>query len=943
MKLRAFAAALFLAAAACSPAKKAETAQPEFSIPSLKFTERRLPNGLKVYAMPDPDTANVSVQVWYDVGSKNDPAGRSGFAHLFEHLMFKSTSNMPPEFFDRLTEDVGGYNNASTWNDFTNYYEVVPANHLQRVLWAEAERMGSLVIDDANFKSERDVVKEELRQSVLSQPYGKLFGLYAYQTAFDVHPYGRPGIGSIADLDAASISDVRAFHAAYYRPDNAVLVVSGKFDEAQLNAWVDQYFGSLKAPDRSIPRVSALEPEHAAARSFTVYEPNVPLPAIMMSWQGLKASDPELAAWMIADAILARGQSSRLYQSLVYTKKLAAEAGAQLEVNQDPGLYSSYVILSEGKSVDDALAALKAEIARMRDTTPTPAELDEAKNELLAEWLTGRETAEGRANELARSVTLFGDPAAGDKLLARLQAVSAADVQAVARRIMDDNHSITIRYLPEADQNGAKEDAIADAKTIEALKIDIPAAEIPTFKLSAESDRVAPPAPGPAVAAKTPPTVEKTLANGLRVIVAERPGLPWISATLRLPSAGSAADPDGRSGLAALTADLANRGTASRPASEIARQVESLGATLSTGAGADAASISVAGRSDKADPLFDLFSDVIEHPAFADEELDRARQETLDNLSVELRQPSSIGRYAMSRLLFGGAGYGKLASPKSIGAITRQDIVDFYTNWAPASGVLVITGAITPDMGFELAERTFGDWPAPAAKEPATATAGPAPGQAQAVLIDVPQIGQAAVLMGSKGPARGDADYFPALVANDVLGGGYSARLNAEIRIKRGLSYGARSVLPARQTSAPIIASAQTRNNAVTQVVQLMASELGRLGGEAIPAGEIDARKSVLIGRFGRDIETSAGLADQIASLAQLKVPLDRLSSYAADVAGVTADQAAAAARKYYDPASAKLVVVGDAKVFGAELKKAKPGIETIGIDALNLDSATLK
>src|SRR4051812_13591717 len=214
----------------------AQTA-PAAAVAPLNYTTRTLPNGLRIYAIRNTNTSNVSVQVWYDVGSKDDPRGRSGFAHLFEHMMFKATRNLPAESFDRLTEDVGGFNNASTNDDYTNYYEVVPANHLQRLLFAEAERMSSLVIDPASFASERDVVKEELRSRVLAQPYGRLFYLYLPMITYDVHPYARPGIGSIEDLDAATIDDVRAFHAIYYRPDNAVMVVAGNFDPAQLDHW----------------------------------------------------------------------------------------------------------------------------------------------------------------------------------------------------------------------------------------------------------------------------------------------------------------------------------------------------------------------------------------------------------------------------------------------------------------------------------------------------------------------------------------------------------------------------------------------------------------------------------------------------------------------------------------------------------------------------------
>ncbi|MGE0046103.1 MAG: insulinase family protein, partial [Hyphomonadaceae bacterium] len=295
------------ACASSSTAPRAPATDGALQIAPLQFSERTLPNGLRVFAMPDANTANVSVQVWYDVGSRDDPAGRSGFAHLFEHIMFKATRNMPPETFDRLTEDVGGFNNASTYDDFTNYYEVVPAHHLERVLWAEAERMGSLVVDEATFNAERDVVKEELRQRILAAPYGRLFGLYAAQANFTVHPYGRPGIGSIEDLDAATLADVRAFHAAYYRPDNAVLVVAGNFKDKDLDRWVDKYFGPLATPARPIPRVEAVEPARTAPLDFTTYAPNAPLPALLVSYPQFAARHPDLAALRVLDAILARG------------------------------------------------------------------------------------------------------------------------------------------------------------------------------------------------------------------------------------------------------------------------------------------------------------------------------------------------------------------------------------------------------------------------------------------------------------------------------------------------------------------------------------------------------------------------------------------------------------------------------------------------------------
>jgi zinc protease len=929
--------------ASCQPTGAIKDNQ-ALTIPPLEPAFRTLENGLRVYSLPDSSTGSVTVQVWYDVGSKDDPPGRSGFAHLFEHLMFKSTQNMPPEFFDRLTEDAGGYNNASTWNDFTNYYETVPANHLERVLWGEAERMGSLVVDEANFRSERDVVKEELRQSVLSQPYGKLFALYIAQSSFSVHPYGRPGIGSIADLDAATLADVRAFHAAYYRPDNAVLVVSGNFDQARLDEWVDRYFAGIKTPSRPIPRVTAVEPARTAARDLTVYEPNVPLPAIAVSWPSPPASSETIADWMVLDAILTRGQSSRLYQSMVYEQQTAAEVFSNFEVTQHPGVYSLGAILSEGKTAEEGLTLLNSEIARIRDGGVTEAEIAEAKNELLSEAIQARETAEGRAFDLARSVVLFKDAKASDALLASLQEATVASVGRLAADLLKAERATTIRYLPEELQNGAKEDIFGDPPGIEATALDIPAADIPSYQLAAEGLRAQPPAPGDAIAASVPSAQTRTLENGLKVIVAPKRGLPLISASLKL-EAGAGLDPVGKAGLAAMTADLATRGAGERSATDIARQTESLGAAISAGAGADATDVSIVTRSDHASEVFAILADVVRSPTFAAEELDRARQETLDGLMVALRQPSSIGRFAMSRLIFADGPYGSTPSPDSIQSLTREDILGFHAStWRPDGAVLVIAGDLEPEEGFKLAETAFGDWRASEAAGTRNAPSppgAPAPGP-RTVVIDVPDIGQAAVLMGGVGPSRTDADYFATLVANDVLGGGYSARLNAEIRIKRGLSYGARSQLSSRRSPGPIIASAQTRNDAVPQVVELMALELARLGSATISEAELSARKAVLVGSFGRDVETTGGLAGQIASLAQFGLPPETLSSFPAEVLKVSAADAGAAGRAHYDPARVNLVVVGDAKTFWKEISRLRPDAQRIAIDALDLDTPSL-
>ncbi|MGZ8868400.1 MAG: M16 family metallopeptidase [Thermoanaerobaculia bacterium] len=418
----------------------------ETTFPKIDYRHRVLPNGLELYSVEDHATPTVAIQVWYRVGSKDDPEGRSGFAHLFEHMMFKSSKNMRAEMLDRLTEDVGGWNNATTYDDSTPYYEVVPSNYLETLLWAEAERMGSLNVDETNFKSERDVVKEEFRSSVLTPPYGRLF--YAIvRNSFEKHPYRRPGIGSLEDLDAATIDDVRKFHSTFYRPDNAVLIVVGDFEQAQLTTWVDQYFAPIQKPETKIPRVDVDEPARKAERRAVEKVPNVPLPAVAMTWLAPSASHADAPALHVLAALLARGESSRLYQSLVYKQEIAQEVDASAELNEDLGFFAVLSIMGSGNTAEEGEQALRAELKKLQDTPVPAAELEKAKNLLVTDALRERETNSGKAFALGEAIILGRGPAEVNRGLAKLQGVTAADVQRVARTYTRDGKAAVISYV----------------------------------------------------------------------------------------------------------------------------------------------------------------------------------------------------------------------------------------------------------------------------------------------------------------------------------------------------------------------------------------------------------------------------------------------------------------------------------------------------------------
>ena len=422
--------------------------------PQLKFADRTLANGLRVLAAPDHSSPTVAIQVWYHVGSKDDPPNRSGFAHLFEHIMFKSTKNMKSEMMDRLTEDVGGFNNAFTNDDVTVYFEVVPSNYLETLIWAEADRLSGLNVDDANFKSERDVVKEEYRQSVLAPPYGR-FEYLMQQKSFLEHPYKRPTIGSIEDLDAASLKDVQDFHSTFYRPDNATLVVVGDFDPKQLDAWVDKYFAPIEKPSRPLPRVQVKEPPRKSETRLTEHGSN-DLPAVGFTYLTPRQADADQDALRVADVILSGGESSRLYHSLVYTQQSAAEVNSSAETREDVSLFVLTAVLSEGKKVEDVEKSMLAEIRKLQDEPVSAAELDKAKNQLITNQLRQRETSNGKALALGEAAVLLGDAARVNTDLDRLQAVTAADIQRVMKKYFTDTNLLVLYYLPEASKKSGE-------------------------------------------------------------------------------------------------------------------------------------------------------------------------------------------------------------------------------------------------------------------------------------------------------------------------------------------------------------------------------------------------------------------------------------------------------------------------------------------------------
>ncbi len=507
--------------------------------------------------------------------------------------------------------------------------------------------------------------------------------------------------------------------------------------------------------------MTVTEPERHQARHFTVYAANTPLPAVLISYPAPPARDADAAAMEVLDGILSTGESSRLHDSLVYRDQIAAQASSFVDIKQGRGTIAAYAILASGQTPEAGEAALRREIARFRDTLVTAAELTEAKNELLNSALRERETVDGRASAIAEAVIIDGDAAAADRRLARIQAVTPADIQRVARRWLRDEASASVRYLPEESRGGAHSDTIATPATVQTAAF-VPPAHVEVVQPASEGQRVQPPAPGPElVPTIAVPNIQR-LANGLTVITSENHALPLVTASL-VARTGSAADPDGRAGVAGLTAAVITEGTTTRSAAQIDGAAEALGASLGSGAGWDGSSLGMTVQTGQADAALAIMADVAEHPALSAEELERQRALAIDAVNVSMSDPGDVARMAAMRALYGGGDYGHPAggTAASLHAITRADIQAAYRRaWAPANVTLILSGDVTPAQARALAMRHFGAWNAVIPPDDRAPVVAAAP-RNDVIVIDMPGSGQAAVAVARGALAKARSAFLP--------------------------------------------------------------------------------------------------------------------------------------------------------------------------------------
>ncbi len=876
-----------LALCALTLALTAFAARAQLDIPFEEFT---LDNGLRVIVHEDRKAPIVATTLWYHVGSKNEVPGRTGFAHLFEHLMFNGSENHDEEYFTPLQQVGATSINGTTNNDRTNYFQTVPTSALDLALWLESDRMGHLLgaIDQEKLDEQRGVVQNEKRQRE-NQPYGKVFDAITGNLFPEGHPYSWPIIGSMEDLDAATLDDVYEWFRTYYGPNNATLVLAGDIDVETAREKVQRYFGDIPAGP-PLTRLETWIPTLGQDRRVMLQD-RVPQARIYKVWPIPEWGDADAERLALADVALTQGKTSRLYQRLVYEAQVATDVGGFAFVGEVAGAYAVWATALPGGDLAEVERMLEEELERFLETGPTRDELTRAVMDTRSGFIRGIERVGGfggKSGILAESAVFAGRPDAYKDSLALAETARPAELRDAARRWLR-GPALTLEVHPFEERSAAPVGA----------------------------DRSKLPMPESFPSVKFPDFERGELSNGMRIIVARRAAVPVVQLSLQL-DAGYAADQFAAPGTAKLAMDMLDEGTAALDALQISDRLAQLGANLSTGSNLDFSFVNLSALSETLPQALEIYSDVILNPTFPESELGRLKQLLLSDIQREQVTPISMALRVFPRLIYGDGhayalpmtGSGTIAS---VTGLTRENLVDFHEAWfKPNNATMIVVGdtsmaEIEPQLEALFADWTAGETPAKRLSEVDL------PDAPRVILIDRPGSEQSIIIGGHLVAPKADARQLALDAANDAFGGTFTSRINLNLREDKSWSYGVRSLIVDTMLQRPFIVYAPVQTDQTAPSMVELDRELRELvTSRLITAEEVETSKRrstlTLPGRW----ETARAVAGDIAELVRFGLPDDYWDNYAGLIAGLDAQNVNAAAQSLFAPERLTWVVVGD-------------------------------
>jgi Predicted Zn-dependent peptidases len=864
------------------------------SIPKIQFEKFVLPNGLQVILHVDKKLPVVHVNQWFYVGSANERPGRSGFAHLFEHMMFQGSKNANKEYFEYV--EAAGANlleggvNGTTNQDRTNYFATVPSGNLENLLWLESDRLATLI--EALTKDKLDnqimVVQNERRQGLENQPYGRWFKLVNENLYPRGHPYHTDVIGLHEDLTASTLEDVKEFFRTYYSPNNLSLVIAGDFDPAEAKRLVEKYFGTIP-PGPPLDRPAKFMPKLDGEKIVEAYD-RVPQERTYFAWHTPAYFDPGDAELNLAATILTDGLSARLNKALIYDRQLASNVAAFQSAQPLSGCFILIATARPGVELTQLEQAVTDEIARLAKEGPTAEELERAKTKWEFGFISGLERIGGfggKSDLLNNYNTFLGDPGKIEEDVARYRNATTESVRQAVDRYLNTKNRVLVRFRPE--KSGRPSTVAIDRSKEPPLGTDRPF--------------------------KAPEVKSAKLENGMEVLVVERPELPKVAVQF-VTRAGSIADPNAKAGLANMTTRIMRRGTKTRNALQIDETLGNLGTALSWGAARENAGFSMEVLKRNLSPALGVMSDIVLNPSFPSEEFEREKKLALDALAQAANNPNAIANRVAYMLAFGADHpYGRPSGglPGTVQAITREDLIQFHQNyWKPGSSAIIFVGDITLQEATQMARQNFGSWSggaAPAVSIPAAKPFGPG----KVYLVDRQGAAQTVVAHILQAPQRKSDDYYALSLANAVYGGGFGTRLNLNLREDKGYSYGVFAFPSHFQNGGVWIASGGVQTNKTKESVVEFMNELKNLSGaKPISEKELNSARLTKIRGYAQQFESLDRIAGQVAELWVAGLPMTDLQRETEELSRLQLSTVNAAAAKYAAPAGTSLLLVGD-------------------------------
>jgi len=876
----------------------------------ISFEKITLANGLDVILHQDTSLPIVAVNVWYHVGSKDEQPGKTGYAHLFEHLMFEGSKHHNIGYFEPLQE-VGATLNGSTTTDRTNYWENLPSNYLELALWLESDRMGFLLdaLDQSRFDIQRDVVKNERRQSYENRPYG-VSSIHLQEATYPLpHPYHWPTIGFHEDLDAATLDDARAFFQRFYTPSNASLAIAGDFQLEEARDMVERYFGNL-TPGPALPRARRTDSPLQGRVSLTLHD-RVLLQRLSLVWPTVPRFHKDEAPLSILAAILGGGKSSRLYRALVYERRIAQSVAVGHGPAEIAGDFHVEVTAAVGHTAEEVEEAALFEIQSIRDNPILPEELLRTKNRV--EWQQVSQMANiggfgGRANRLNSFNVFTGDPELMNTDMERYLAVQSDDVSRVARQYLSERR-VQMVVLPEPSRSHA----------------------------STAIDRTIQPSPAAPRLFVPPVPQRQRLANGLDLLVVEKRRLPAVAFGLLLDT-GGVKDPLALPGLAAFSTAMLQEGTAKRTSQQIANEFEFMGSHLAAVNGRERTVLAAETLSRHLPKAMELMADVVQNPTFPEREIDRVRSERLTSLRRMRDDPTALTGRVAAGLIYGresSYGHPLSGNEDALEALSREHLVDFFLgNYNPESATFVAVGDVSMEEVMRLAEEYLGNWKPQSSRSETLdeATNGSGPAATTLYLMDKPGAAQSVIRFGLAGVPRRHPDYPALLLLNHLFGGQFTARLNLNLRQDKGYSYGYRSWIEWHRQSSLLMAGGSVQTDVTREAVQETLKEFHDIGGgRPVTDVEFQAAKAALLRQFPLSFENSWQVLEELVPLVSFDLPDDYYRTFPAEIEAVSLEDVRRVAQEHIDNNRLMLLVVGDRDV-------VEPGLREIGLPVCLVD-----